>query len=64
MWDKPKDSKNSWEQVSWEFAVQRYARCKTLLNSKLPGIREYAEKTIEQLEEKYPQLKEKDDKTE
>jgi hypothetical protein len=53
------DFKNSYEQKHWEFVVSTHSRMKqrliTFSNNK--AIVDWAEKKIEELEIKYPQLK-------
>jgi hypothetical protein len=59
--DALKDFANSWEQHSWESAVKNHAMYTEWLTRFTwhEGTLEYAKKRIAELEEKYPQLKEK-----
>lgn len=53
-----KDFAKTWEQKSWEYAVNTHFRMKNLLAGETHlYFKKYAEEKIEQLEEKYPQLK-------
>ena len=61
MWTKPKDSAQSWEQRSWQFALESYERLKGTLESakrtQNETLRKYCEKGIAELEARYPKLK-------
>lgn len=52
-----KDSKNSWEQRSWEYAVAEHTRLKEwLAKYNTPMLISYAKERMEKLEKEYPQL--------
>lgn len=64
MWSKPKDSANSWEQSSWRFALEQHGRLRAIL-AKFPQndtLKQRCEKMIADLEQRWPQLKERVEK--
>ena len=56
---RKKDSAESFEQKSWEFAVETYERLKIRIKnfSHNPSMVNFANERIAELLEKYPQLK-------
>jgi hypothetical protein len=57
--NKVKDYANSWQQKSWEHAAAQYERMKAMLLFKNKRATEYAQKTMAELEIKYPVLAKK-----
>lgn len=60
-WNKRKDSKNSYQQRSWEFAVEAHARnARMLMLARKIGNQSMIERLLNsraELEERYPMLK-------
>lgn len=57
MLQRPQDSATSWEQRSWEFAVERFVQLSQLRQrTKTESIRQYCDVILTQLQKQYPQL--------
>lgn len=53
----PKDFAQSFDQRMWESACRRHALWTSMLTSVFEKTREHAREQLDDLEEKYPQLK-------